>query len=123
MYDQQKNDLENRLAEINGEMQRSDVLGDSTQIAKLSKENTKLRQVVYWIDNFTELEKQIKDNQEILDKNEDEELVALASEEILVLNKKFEEIKILLENYFDPKDPNNTKNAILEIRAGTGGDE
>lgn len=123
MYEQSKNDLENKLIEIGQKMQDPDILGDSFLIAKFAKENNQLRRVVLLIENITEIEKQIRDYQNIIDKNEDEDLVTLAQDELTTLKQKFEEVKTQLENYFHPKGLNDTKNAILEIRAGTGGDE
>lgn len=123
MYEQNKTDLEKRLAEISAEIQSPRIFGDSLSIARLAKENNRLRQTVFGIENISEIDKQIKENQDIIDKNEDEELVTLAQDELITLKQKFEEVKAQLENYFNPKDPRDTKNAILEIRAGTGGDE
>jgi peptide chain release factor 1 len=95
---------------------------DQATMMKLNKERAQLQPVVEAFDRVEKLEKELNENNELL-KDADEDIRELAREEISRLKSEIEkteeEIKILLL----PKDPLDEKNIILEIRAGTGGDE
>ena len=99
-------------------------ISDPKKIKEASKERAELEPIVKKYETFEKTKKEIKDSREILDNPETEEdLKELAREEIKKLEKRKakleEELRILLL----PKDPNDEKNVILEIRAGAGGDE
>ena len=96
----------------------------SDELVKMNKELANLSPIVEAIKEFTALEQNLKDAQEMMnDSSLDSEMKKLAEEEYLeiknTLPEKEKEIKILLL----PKDDDDEKNAILEVRAGTGGDE
>lgn len=105
---------------ISNELTKSEVVSDIKLLSKLTKEHSDLSLLVEKSKEYLNVLKSIDDNRILFD---DKDLVDLAKEEVKILeNKKIElekEIKILLI----PKDPNNSKNVYLEIRAGTGGDE
>jgi peptide chain release factor 1 len=96
---------------------------DQQEFVRLSKELSELGDIAKEIKRLFEKEKELQNNIEILDGDDDEELKALAAQEIESINDAIaeseERIKILLL----PKDIDDEKGAILEIRAGTGGDE
>ncbi len=99
-------------------------ISNSQELRKVSKERSDLEPVVKTFESYQKIQKDISDSREILaDPEAEEELKELAENELTELGdlkkKLEEELKILLV----PKDPNDEKNVILEIRAGAGGDE
>lgn len=93
---------------------------DTNEFAKLSKEYSDCSIVVEKIREFFEIKENISSTQEVL---EEPELKKMAEEELLVLKQKLSDIEKEVRIILLPKDEADTKNAILEIRAGTGGDE
>ena len=109
----------NKLSE---QMADPDVYNNQEKLAEIAKEHSSIEDVVITGKKFLSVMGQIDEAASII-KEDDEELKQIAQEELLLLtgekNDLEEELKILLL----PKDPNDNKNLILEIRAGTGGDE
>ena len=107
---------------LSDEMTKPEVLSDQNKLSSVAKEHSSLEKVVQVATKYISVLDQIDEDKEMLDED-DAELVEIAREELPSLEiekSKFEEeLKILLL----PKDPNDDKNLILEIRAGTGGDE
>jgi len=112
-----------RNLELTEELTKPEILSDQQKFGKLAREQNELNQVISFYDQLADLIKQIDEDQKIIDSNEDEDLVEIASEEIEELNEKRSEMEEELKLLLIPKDPNDNKNAIIEIRAGTGGDE
>jgi peptide chain release factor 1 len=112
-----------RYEELTEELSRPEVLTDQQKFGKLAREQNELNQVINFYDQLEEIVNQIEEDQQILESNEDEDLVAIATEEIDELSKKRLEMEEELKLLMIPKNPNDVKNAIVEIRAGTGGDE
>jgi len=112
-----------RDKELTEELSRREVLSDQQKFGKLAREQNELNQVINFYEQLADLVIQIEEDQKIIDSNEDEDLVMIASEEIEELTQKRLEMEEELKHLLIPKDPNDTKNAIIEIRAGTGGDE
>ena len=114
---------EERYEELNGVLADPETAQNSSQFNKFAKELGDLRDVVELGGKFRQITKQLEEAEEILREGDDEELVELARgerDELIALTEQMEnELKILLI----PKDPNDGRNAIVEIRAGTGGDE
>lgn len=107
---------------LNEKLLNPDKLGSN--FAKYSKEYSDLEPIVNKIDEYFKILNNIKETKELLeDKEIDSELKKIAEEEILENNKKLPITKKELEILLLPKDEADEKNAILEIRAGTGGDE
>ncbi|HOJ38411.1 MAG TPA: peptide chain release factor 1 [Ignavibacteriales bacterium] len=108
---------------INEQLSDPNVISDQDKYVKLTKSRNQLEPIVNAYYEYSKLKKHLSENLEIVDSNIDPELVQLAKEEIPFLKEQIEkmeeEIKILLL----PKDPDDDKNAIVEIRAGTGGEE
>ena len=115
-------DIELRYQELEGLLSDAQVSSKQGLYQKYAKEHSDLTELVETIRRYEKLRLRITENRELLSEN-DEEIRAMAKEEIPVLQKEQadleEKIKILLL----PKDPNDDKNVFLEIRAGTGGDE
>ena len=107
---------------LSKEMTKQDVLSNQKKLSIIAKEHRSLEKVVKVAKQYISLLDQIDEDKEMLKQN-DAELIELARDELPSLEIKKstleDELKILLL----PKDPNDDKNLILEIRAGTGGDE
>ena len=115
--------VERRYDELNQKLQDPAVAADAQALATLSKEHADLAKVVEAYRDYKKLSSDITENQEIIDDGSDEELAALAKEEQAGLLEKQEQLQNDLRVLLLPKDPNDEKNVILEIRGGTGGDE
>lgn len=93
------------------------------KLKEVSQEYNKLKKVIEKINNLENIEKKIKEDEETLKTETDEELLKLAQEELDELTSKKEKLETEIKIALIPKDPLDSKNAIIEIRAGTGGDE
>ena len=115
--------IEKRYQEVLDELGQPDAASDQNRFKKLMKEQSDLSPIVEAFRKYKNAKKTIEDSLEILDTESDEELKELAKEELAEAKKEVEtmegELKILLL----PKDENDDKNVVMEIRAGTGGDE
>ncbi len=109
-----------RFAAIEAEL----ASGDSHDFVKLSKEHAELAPVVDAIRSYRDIQRQCEENEALAeDQSTDAELKALANEELDVLRGKFEELERNVQLALLPKDSADSSSAIVEIRAGTGGDE
>jgi len=123
VYYDQLQKIEDRYQELGELMSDPDVIADTNRFMKLSKEEADLRETVEVYQRYKKVEEDISEDEEMLSENLDEEMTDLAKEELAELKKEEadlqEQIKILLL----PKDPNDNKNIIMEIRGAAGGDE
>lgn len=99
-----------------------DVVSDNKRFSAMSKEYRSLEKIIIVRSEYVKTIEDIEFNKEVLD-DSDEEMRELAKTEIPILEEKKEVLEKQLRNMLIPKDPYDEKNAILEIRAGTGGDE
>ena len=116
-------DLRIRLDEILNELQEPDVANDQNRFRKLMKEQNDLTPIVEAYNEYKECKQAIEDSLEMLEEESDEEIRELAKEELNDNKKRVEELEQELKILLLPKDPNDEKNVIVEIRAGAGGDE
>ena len=116
-------DLLSRLDEILNELQEPDVANDQNRFRKLMKEQNDLTPIVEAYNEYKECKQAIEDSLEMLEEESDEEMRELAKEELNDNKKRVEELEQELKILLLPKDPNDEKNVIVEIRAGAGGDE
>ena len=116
-------DLRIRLDEILNELQEPDVANDQNRFRKLMKEQNDLTPIVEAYNEYKECKQAIEDRLEMLEEESDEEMRELAKEEFNDNKKRVEELEQELKILLLPKDPNDEKNVIVEIRAGAGGDE
>ena len=116
-------DLRIRLDEILNELQEPDVANDQNRFRKLMKEQNDLTPIVEAYNDYKECKQAIEDSLEMLEEESDEEMRELAKEELNDNKKRVEELEQELKILLLPKDPNDEKNVIVEIRAGAGGDE
>ena len=118
-YDQ----ILSRFDELTSLLADEKVIRDNARWRKLAKERSDLTDVVEVTARLKKVEETLADNKKIIAANEDAELVELARAEMDSLNDE----RVALEERFQflivPKDPNDDKNTIVEIRAGTGGEE
>jgi len=112
--------IEARYQEINKQIEAN--ISDYQQVAELSKEKADLEDVVRKSREYRQTLKAIEEAEQLVD-SDDEELKALASDDLLALRPKADQLEKDLKNLLIPKDPRDQKNVIMEIRAGTGGDE
>jgi len=115
-------EVERRYNELSGLLARPEVTGDPEQYQKLAKEHAAIDGIVEIYRELKKIEKDIEENKLILE-GKDEELRGLAKEELPALQKKKDDLTSRLKIMLLPKDPNDDKSVILEIRAGAGGDE
>jgi len=99
------------------------LIADQKELVKISQEHASLKKAMTLILELEKTEDNISQNKEIINSEQDGELRAMAQEELLELEKRATEIKEELEEEINPDNPKDKKNAIVEIRAGTGGDE
>ncbi len=99
------------------------ILKDHEQIKTISKKKKDFDEVVEKYKLYKKLFQEVKDNQQILKTEKDPDFLTLAQEEISNLQQRLTNLEEELQILLLPKDPNDEKNVIIEIRAGTGGDE
>src|SRR6202046_758550 len=114
--------LEKRFEELNQLMANNAVISDGEQYRKVSKERADLEETVGKYRQWKSVEDSLSQARGMLHEN-DAELKAMAEEEVARLQPELETIEHQLKILLLPKDPNDEKNVVLEIRAGTGGDE
>jgi len=113
-------EIKSREEEVNSLLSNPDKLS-SKQIKKLSKEQAQISNTVNLIREYEKINKQIFENRKIVDN--DPEIAKMAEQENMKLKKRKEELKKELVSRLLTNDPDNSKDIILEIRAGTGGQE
>ncbi len=115
--------IKEKFDEIEKELIDPKILSDQTKVIELSKKRSELLDIVEAYNEYSKLLKDIEGNNEIIESSEDEEIKELAETELEDLEIKKEKLEENIKVLLIPKDPNDTKNVIVEIRAGTGGDE
>ena len=116
-------DLVIRYQEVMGELQEPDVANDPERFRKLMKEQSDLAPIVEAYQEYKNCKQNVEESLMILEEESDEEMRELAKEELNDNKKRVEELEQELKILLLPKDPNDEKNVIVEIRAGAGGDE
>lgn len=116
-------DLKLRFEEVGQLLGQPDTVSDIKRFSQLSKEYKDLEKIVTKYDQFTEAKGHLQQAKEVLEKEKDNEMRELAKLEIDELQPKLERLDKELKELLIPKDPNDDKDVMLEIRAGTGGDE
>jgi peptide chain release factor 1 len=111
-----------RFEELGVALSNPDIVGDNNKYKQLSKEYRNLEKIVIVRNEYAKVLDYIEFNKEMMN-SDDDEMRELAKEEIDELQNKKESFEKQIRNMLIPKDPQDEKNAILEIRAGTGGDE
>jgi peptide chain release factor 1 len=116
-------DIADRFEEVGRLITDPDIIADMDRYVKLNREYKDLEEVVKVYHTYKSVLENLDTNKEIVASNEDPELKEMAKEEIPMLNEQKESLEEELKVLLIPKDPEDVKNAIVELRAGTGGDE
>ena len=116
-------DIVIRLDEILNELQEPDVANDQNRFRKLMKEQAELTPIAEAYKEYCTCKQNVADSLELLEEESDEEMRELAKEELNESKARIEELEKELKILLLPKDPNDDKNVVVEIRAGAGGDE
>lgn len=116
-------EIKNRFEEVGQLLVQPDTLSDQKKFGQLSKEYRDLEKVVVKFDAYQNAIDGVKHAKDLLAKEKDPEMRELAKQEIEELEPKVDALEAEIKELLMPKDPNDYKNCILEIRAGTGGDE
>ena len=115
--------IESRYDEMTQEISSPEVHADSGRYQKLAKTHSELGEIVAKYREWKEIEKGLRGARELLAETGDAEMKQMAYDEERALNERREIVERELRFLLVPKDPNDEKNVIVEIRAGTGGDE
>ncbi len=116
-------DLLQRYEELQNELSDPNVVNDQARFRKLMKEQNDLADIVAEYKRYKQTKQDIEDSLLMLDEESDEEMREMAKEELTEAKDRLEECEQNLKILLIPKDPNDDKNVIVEIRAGAGGDE
>ncbi len=122
-FKQQARKVIERSEELESQLQKPDILSDKSRMAELSRLHKSLSDTVEKAKEYLALLAESEEWEKACGDPSDPELQKLAQEEVMRLRETIPPIEDELRILFIPKDPNDERNAVLEIRAGTGGDE
>lgn len=115
--------VKERYDELNQAMADPAIYDRPREYAELTIEHTQLKELVEDYEEWKSLSDQISGNREVIEVDEDPEITQMAKDEIKELEARRDELEEEIKFKLIPKDPDDSKNCIVEIRAGTGGDE
>lgn len=115
--------VEQRYEEINKKLSDPEVIANQDEWRKLMKEHSDIEEIILKYREYKKVKDDIKEARELLEEKLDKEMKELAETELQESSEKLERIEEELKFLLLPKDPNDDKNVIVEIRGGAGGDE
>ena len=115
--------IETRYKDLTDELSSPELLANPTAYGKAAKQHRSLGEIVQKYQSWKSLKNELSGARELFDTSDDEEMREMARLELESLQSRLEETEKDLRILLVPSDPNDEKNVILEIRAGTGGDE
>jgi peptide chain release factor 1 len=115
--------IQQRYDEVTRLLSDPAIVGDQKRFRELGKEHTELTPIIKALERYRRILNDIRGNKEIVETSSEPEFTDLALTELKELKVRLEEIEEELKVLLIPSDPNDSKNTIVEIRAGTGGDE
>jgi len=115
--------IEEKYEELTGQLSDPELLSDQSTYTKIARQHNELGQIVSKFREFKALDRGIQETNELLENEDDPEMLSLARTELSELEQRRSSLEAELKVLLIPTDPNDEKNVILEIRAGTGGDE
>jgi peptide chain release factor 1 len=115
--------LTSRLHELEAVLGTAEIFNDQKKYRALTVEHAYISQVKSLWDEIHRKKQQIIDNKELLGEEKDPEFIEVLKEDNALLEKAIPELEKKLEDLLIPPDPNDSRNCIVELRAGTGGDE
>jgi len=122
-YLEKLREIKEKFEDIDQQLSDPEIIKNTDKVIELSKKRSELVELVAAYDEYSDLLNNLKGNQEIIDSSDEPELKELAEMEMEELKNNKEEWEEKIKLLLIPKDPDDTKNIIVEIRAGTGGDE
>jgi len=122
MFDRLEN-VEQRYLRLEEELSNPEILANQKEYQKTTREHSELAPMVETYRQYKRLSQQIQENQDLLEGEDDPEMRELIKHEVAQLRKDLDASETQLKLMLAPKDPYDEKNVILEIRAGTGGEE
>jgi peptide chain release factor 1 len=123
MLTQRLQTIETQFADLEKRLADPELIRNQEEYQKASKEHAELAPLIQAFRRLRQVQKELADSLSLVKEDTDEELKALAREEVQALKEQQAELEEELKFLLLPKDPNDEKNVILEIRAGTGGEE
>lgn len=115
--------IEKNYEELNKQLSQPDITSDINAYTKLMKQHSALGEIVEKYRELKRMNEELEGAKEIIEATDNDEMRELAEMEVAELEENLEKAEEELKVLLIPKDPNDEKNVILEIRAGTGGDE
>lgn len=115
-------EVEKRYEQLESLLSDPQLLSQQREYSKVAKERAELEEIVSCYREWRKVEREIQENRQLLEEK-DEAIRELAKEELVLLRQRKGDLENRLRILILPKDPNDTKNVLLEIRAGTGGEE
>lgn len=116
-------EIEKRYEQLPELLSAPEVISDRALFQKYSREHKELTELIETYREYKQVAKDLAGAKELLASSSDSEMLAMAKEEVDSLSQSAEKFEKQLQILLIPKDPNDSKNVMLEIRAGTGGDE
>ena len=116
-------DIKKQFKELEKKLSDPSIITDSEKLTQISKNHAELKNIVELILKLEKIEDNINQNKELIAKEKEEELIYIAKEELEELQSEIKNVKKQIDEELNPANPNDKKNIIMEIRAGTGGDE
>jgi peptide chain release factor 1 len=115
--------LDTRYNQLSEQMAQPDVATDHVRLQQIAREQRELEDVVLAYRQYKEIQRQEEDARQMIEDSSDVELRAMAQEELAELGARRTELESRIRLLLLPRDPNDSKNVIIEIRQGAGGDE
>lgn len=115
--------IKKRWEEVEQKLSDPKVIGDMKEFKKLNKEYKDLTEIVHAYHEYKNVVENIEFNKDVIMNEKDDELKEMARIDLEELESKKEKMEFSIRNMLVPKDPEDARNAVIEIRAGTGGDE
>lgn len=115
--------LNDKYIELSEKLSDPETLSDSQKLQKLMKEQAQIEPIVMKYNEYKEIKSQLEESKEMLKEKLDDDFKEMVKEEVKELTVKFDNLEQELKILMLPKDPNDEKDVIVEVRAGVGGDE
>jgi len=115
--------VEERYEELNGLMADPQVVIDHVKVTEYAQEQSEIQELVEAYRRYNALEQELADTRELIEMEDDPEMAEMAGQEVARLDRELEVLYGQMRGLLLPKDPNDDKHVIIEIRAGAGGDE
>ena len=115
--------LEEKFKELSDLIIQPDIMSDQKKYVKISKEYKDLKEIIDKKTEYENILKNIEEAGDIIKNEHDKEMLELANSEMVIYKEKLVKLEDQLKVLLIPKDPDDSKNIVMELRAGTGGDE